>query len=483
MASRLALMWDAAMRLGPRPVVLAAWGKGPGRWLAARRLRAEQQDLLRPGQDIRPLWEAARWTDLPAEPRAAAEAWMAAHPPFSGPHWQCGQEAALRLLQLALRLAPPLPDWARPIITAHLRRIQANPAYALAQDNNHPVSEAAGLLAGALLLGDPALARRASIRLDRVTARLVAADGSFAQPSPCYHRLMLDVLTAAELLRRRWGGPPAAPGTLGRAAAATRWLAWVACPQTGALPRIGHQDDSAFDGSADARGSIARAAALFGDPGPAPDRWEGGWLRGWQAAGARVLLRRGPLRFRPAHADLLHLELWDGAAPLLRDAGSGAYNPPPESRWWLSYFWSTAAHNTVAFDGEDQMPRLSTFLHAHWPRCGTTADGGADWLEDARGRRHLRQVEAAGRRWLVIDRLSGPYREAALYWHLAPADWRLLPDGVESGRARLRIAGEGEMTVSLEQGWHSPRYGVVEPSPVLVARGRVGGFVTRVELP
>jgi len=460
---RIYLIADAAWRLGPRPVALALWGKGPGRWWAAHRLGAPQRDTL--GEtDVRPIWEEARWTTLPDDPQAAVLAWMAANPPFGGVHWQCGQEASLRVLQLARRLVPPLPDWARPVLQAHGRRIAANPAYALAQDNNHPISEAAGRLACALLLGGNAAA--ASRRLDRVVQRLVSADGAFAQPSPAYHRLMVDVLVAVEALRVGWGGPPS--GYAARAAAAVRVLRRMAV-----MPRIGHQDGSAFDGQL--APDLDRAEASFGrladDAGP----WAAGWLRGWRAAGAQGFLRVGA-PFRPAQADFLHFDLWDAGVNLLRDAGTGAYNPAPADRWWLEYFWSTAAHNTVEFDGEDQMPRAGRFLHARWPQWGRDADG--DWVRDWRGRRHARAVEARGREWRVVDRLAGPFREAVLRWRLAPGQWRLTDDGVQGPLARITVAGGA---VTLEEGWESLAYGQVSRCPVLVARGV--GFETVVRLP
>ena len=481
LTERMQCLADAAWRLGPRAVALSLWGKGPGAWWAGRILDARPTDPLA-GSDIRPLWEAHRWAGLPAEPEAFCTAWMAAHPPFAGPLWACGQEAALRALHLALALPAPLPPvWAVPILHAHARRIAANPAYAMAQDNNHPMSEAAGLLACGLLLGRSALARLGAARLERHAARLIATDGSFAQPSPAYHRLMLEVLVAVETLRRRWSGPPASPRLLARAGAATLWLRRLTCPQTGALPRIGHQDGAAFFATAeDARPGLAMAEALFG-AAPPEAKWQSMGFRGWSAAGARAVLRTGPLHFRPAHADLLHLDLWDGPLNLLRDGGTGAYNPSPENAWWLDYFWSVRSHNTVQFDADEPMLRVSRFLHAQWP--ATAGDAQADWLRDAQGRCHRRAVRAEGREWQVRDWLQGRYAQAILRWRLAPMPWRLLADGAESEAARITITADTALAVTLEQGWESLAYGEVSPCPVLVARGPARYFETLVRLP
>lgn len=503
-ARPLLLVLDAAWRLGPRAAALAQAGKGaPARWWLARRLPGARPDPLS-GADIRPLWEAHRWHgiwDLP-DPSGFARNWLRAHPPFAGPLWACGQEAAIRALHLLLACAlrgDAVPaDALRPL----LRRAGANPLYSAAQDNNHPVTEAAALWAGGLALGDRALAARGRRRLARAVRRLVSAQGAFSQPSPAYHRLLLDTAAAACWLAARHGDALPAPAR-DRLAAATRLLRDLCCPDTGALPRIGHQDGSAVAdlagaGPDDARPSLERAARLFcgasagwpGDAGcarlglPVPtttlaprDALAAGPWWASRAGKWRAVLRVGPLRFRPNHADLLHLELRDGAEPVLRDAGTGSYNPA--ERWWIPYFQGTAAHNTAQFDGEDQMPRLGPFLFARWPDAGKLPGGG--WVRDAKGRLHERRValDAAGA--LVEDRLSGPFREAALRWRLPPGPWRLTADGAEGPRHRLRAAAARPLGIALERGWHSPAYGVVEPCDVLVLRlARPGAVLTRV---
>lgn len=404
---------DAAWRLGPRAVGFAVLGRGPWArlWLHWQLREGARPDARHPmaGEDLRPLWEANRWAELPrlalsgrgAEITPWVERWFAAHPPYQGPLWLCGQEAALRALHLALACTlsgqPPPPRVMRELA----RRIGANPAYAWAQDNNHPVSEAAGLLVCGLALGDSRLAARGARRLDASIARLVAEDGSFAQASPAYHRLLLDVMAVTQWLRG--AAIPPATLTLRRMAAATRWLHRLACPVSGLLPRMGHQDGSHFAdltgaGPDDARDSLERAARVFcgasagwpGDAGcvalrlalpeavlrPESD-WRGEGLLGRGFGPFRAILRTGPLRFRPGHADLLHLDLWRGSVNLLRDGGTGAYNPV--RRDWLAYFQGGAAHNTLQFDGDDQMPRLGPFLFHHWPKTGfcPKAAGGA----------------------------------------------------------------------------------------------------------
>lgn len=578
MTHRLALLLDAALRLGPRPVLLAGWQRSPpARWLVRHRLAAAAAptgawwpagpaapapaglpgahvaallaaaaragpadwhgpfpasvaaaglDLFGAG-DIRPVWERNRWAELPllaqaqrlapaaghaARAAALLGAWSAANPGFRGPNWACGQEAALRALHLALALAllgAPPPAGARALLALHARRILAAPGYAAAQDNNHPISEAAGLLTIGLALGEPPLARRGAGRLNCHLRRLVGEDGAFAQLSTGYLRLLLDVVAVASWLARRQAAPSLDAPALRRLAAATALLGRLVEPGTGATPRLGHQDGSAFAdlalaGPEDARPSLARASRLFcghaggiaAEPGcawlgldpvdggfHATLRWRAEGLEGWSAAGARALLRVGPLRFRPGHADLLHLDLWDGPRNLLRDGGTGAYNPGPGREWWLAALAGGAGHNIIQFDDEEPMPRLSRFLFARWPAAGPLPEGG--WRQDWRGMRHERRVAVAGRAWRVEDRVAGPFRSLTLRWRLAPGPWQLTAEGAASPMARLTLAADAPLALTLEAGWESLAYGTVSPLPVLVARcaAPVSRLTTLVSLP
>jgi len=527
--SRFLLMADVASRLGPQPVMLAAWARSPtAAWLAGQRLArwadpgatvaapglhgpfdpnadALRLDLFTPG-DIRPVWERNRWAELPrfalahrAAPDAGHELaaarflaeWRAANPAYRGPNWACGQEAALRVLHLALAAAlfdAKLPG-AEIALRQHGQRIAATASYALAQDNNHPISEAAGLLICGLLLRDARWVRTGQARLERSLVRLIAPCGAFAQFSMGYHRLLLDVVSVTEWLRRRHGGPPLGAVAAERLAAATAWLDGLTDPASGATPRLGHQDGSCFAdlaeaGPADARASVARATWLFGARARAPGAkvtTEGG--RVWRSGAAWALLRTGPLRFRPGQADLLHLDLWDGPRNVLRDGGTGAYNPPPGHGWWHTHFTSTAAHNTIAFDDRDQMPRVGRFLFARWPTTGALPDGA--WLRDYRRCRQARHVRVDGRRWIVEDVLEGPFRQAVLRWRLCPDAWVATAAGVTGAAARIAVTADAPIRVALESGWESPEYGVVVPCPVLVARADapVSRIVTTIDLP
>ncbi|MCA3389837.1 MAG: heparinase II/III-family protein [Roseomonas sp.] len=554
---------DAAWRLGPRPVALFAWHRlRLGLGLAHRALpdlpaprgpflpdtealaspkrdwhgpfspEAHALDVLaRPGGDIRTLWETHRLAPLLSLIQAAtrdpaadhlnqAEAlladWANGNPPFRGPGWACAQEAALRAMGISLALAllgadRRLSPGARDLLGLHARRIRATRAYGAAQDNNHPISEAAGLFVCGLLLGRVRDQRAGARGLSFSVARLVSPCGAFAQASPAYHRLMLDVLAIAEWFRRRHGAPSFAAPFAARAAAATRWLGRVMAPN-GALPRIGPCDDSAFAdlsglGAGDARASLERASRLFlgasaglpDDPGcralglaatqslpsKSPGHWRSaGWFGLAGAGGARGVLRTGvPLRFRPGQADLLHFDLWDGNENLLRDGGSGAYLPPPGFDWWQRMLAGGAGHNLITFDDAEPMPRLGPFLFGRWPRCRAIPDGAK--TRDWRGNRHARRIECRGRLWRVEDQIGGGFRRLALRWRLCPGDWQRIADGVESTKARITLSADAPFSLELTRGWESPAYGRVEPVPVLEFRANrpIRRIFTEIALP
>jgi hypothetical protein len=196
----------------------------------------------------------------------------------------------------------------------------------------------------------------------------------------------------------------------------------------------------------------------------------------------QAVLRAGPLRFRPGQADVLHLDVRVDGLPLLPDAGSPTYNPPRGAPW-AGYFEATRAHNAVAFDEEgpwhgDQMPRVGRFLLARWPKVAALPDGAV--LTDRRGNRHARRVAREGRRLVVVDELSGPFRHAVLRWRLGgDGPWRLSAEGAEGPGVVLSVSADRPVALVLATGWESPAQGVVRPVPVLEARFGAGACRVR----
>lgn len=483
------------------------------------------------GGDVKGYWESSRfdgllilslgWLCSGQRPmRDGIERWLAdwcaANPANAGLQWKCGQETGLRLMHTVL-VADLLARWAGvnpapallEFVRQHADRIAPTMLYAVAQDNNHGTSEAAALYIGGLFLQRHGAGtiqqvgrRHAALGrhwLDERIGRLVMPDGSFSQHSLTYHRVMLDTLSMAETVRRAQGEPAFAATTQARARAATQWLAAFTDPHSGDGPNLGANDGArlfVLDDSAyrDFRPSLRWAAALFLDQAPAgPDErlaWLGVSMPAPTATGASpvlwpdggyarlacgpawALVRLPRFRFRPSHADVLHLDLWVRGMNYLRDGGSFSYNTEPR---WLDYFGGTASHNTVQFDARDQMPRLSRFLFGAWPGSrnlawdAATGELSVDY-RDYRGARHHRRVQMSLGRCLVIDEVAGFDHQAVLRWRLAPSAAGGRLDGQVWQDAHLRISVSSSKPIArlaCVEGWESRHYNERSPLPVL----------------
>ena len=471
--------------------------------------------------DIKNVWEASRfeWVVTLACAYAVSgdeqylqilnrwlKDWTDANPVNLGPNWKCGQEVSFRVINL-IQAALVLDQWDHPgtdlkeFIGHHLERIHGNIHYALAQDNNHGTSEAAALFMGGCWLaraGHPSamhLEHAGRRWLENRVRRLISADGSFSQYSVNYHRLVVDTLCLAELWRRRMGSKEFTPVFYSRAEAAVRWLDAMVDPDSGDAPNLGANDGARLlqrsgAGYRDFRPSVQFATALFlgrraysskgewNEPlwwfGEMPRKsevnfhksrvFDDGGFAVLRRGSAKVVLRYPRFRFRPSHADALHLDLWVAGDNLLRDGGSFSY---AAEKHWMDYFSGTASHNTVQFDGRDQMPRLGRFLFGDWlktlelkPLSETRKDVsfGASY-RDRQNCFHRRFVRLEDSKFDVQDEISGFRRKAVLRWRLMPGPWRKEGDCLSDGRHRLKVSSTvAPVRSALVQGWESRYY-------------------------
>ena len=528
---------------------------------APERHWSEIPDFVRPGRDIKAIWELSRFdwaltlarqardqgSEAPvARLNALIRDWQQHNPPFLGPNWKCGQETTIRMLQTLLAAslldqdgvgAADEPSEAlKAFVEIHTKRVAATIQYALAQDNNHSVSEATGLyIAGAWLGRHDEAARRPRTwhergrnQLERLAARLFAEDGSFSQYSITYHRFVIDMLAQAEWWRKRLDLPEFSEIFHARVSAGVRWLHDMTDPVTGDGPNVGSNDGARLFVLSDTdyrdfRPSVQLAMKLFEDQVPYPEgdhdqqlvslgltpgprrplerssrvMADGGFVLmipplpptrgdvdlapvpGGSAPreGGRpstwALVRFPSFAFRPAHADALHLDLWVDGVNLLRDSGSFSYNPEPDAAPDLR---ATSAHNTIEFDGRDQMPRLGRFLFGSWlqpSEVGELAleDGWLSWsgaYEDGEGCRHRRTVSTDGATWRIVDEIEGQKKEAMLRWRLAPGDWVLDGETLHGALATISIKAEQPPeAIRLVDGKESRYYLDLQTIPVL----------------
>lgn len=503
--------------------------------------------------DIKTVWEPSRLDWILALAQRAAlgdaedagarlEAWLAdwacENSPYFGANWKCGQEASIRVMHLAAAAVILGQDGSPPgkglgdLLRIHLRRIAPTMGYAIGQANNHGTSEAVALFVGGSWLGGAegrGWARTGRRWLEDRARVLIAPDGSFSQYSVTYHRLMLDSYALAEVWRRCRNLPAFSTRLGARLSAATDWLEQMTDPATGDAPNLGANDGAqilALSGCAyrDFRPSVQLASALFrGDrtydagpwdqqalwldvdlpapraPAPASRSLDDGGLHVLRRGRAVAYLRYPRFRFRPAQADALHLDLWVDGVNLLPDAGTYSYNVSAED---TAYFNGTRAHNTVEFDGRDQMPRLGRFLFGDWlrardvlrvdpPGAGPAATGplvAAAGYRDHLGASHHRRISLGAGLLRVEDRVAGFGERAVLRWRLAPGDWTLTDDGVQ-GRAEGAAPGTLPVRLSvaacvpirrmtLTRGFRSLYYLEKSPLPVLEVELGQGGKVT-----
>ena len=478
--------------------------------------------------DIKTVWEPSRmqWAvDLARAYRMDAspahldqlcrwlDDWTERHPPFDGPNWMCGQETALRLMHVLLALeligdaiepTASLKTW----ITRHLERIAQAHHYAVGQCNNHWTSEAAGLFLGAAWLsqhGDVSSRVRRWLRrgrrsLERAVRIMVLPDGTFAQYSTNYHRVLVDTLSVTELLRRRYGAAAFSSEFSQAARRAVAWLREMTSVDSGLAPNFGANDGAylfrlddlpigdmrpsvqlgscVFNGRrVFASGPWDERARLMGvlqdygrqpdtDPEAGPVLFEHGGFASMPLAGTaklRAYVRFPRYRFRPAQSDALHVDIWHGGQNVFGDAGSFTYATELET---MLAFAGPAGHNTVQFDGREQMPRIGRFLYARWLRSRDVAmeirDGETvSWrgrYRDHLGAQHERCVTGERDRLIVEDRFHGHSERAVLRWR-TPYDVVAPNEGLFLiGNLRLCVDGDTLPSHRLVPGWTSPAY-------------------------
>lgn len=460
--------------------------------------------------DIKDVWEPSRFAcaywfvrahamtgdeKYPAAFWELFESWRRANPPNMGPNWKCGQETALRTMAWCFALCGfwrakattpgRVVDMAK-MIAVQADRIAGNIAYAISQKNNHALSEAVGLLTAGLLFPEFRAARRwESIGrrvLEREVPRQVYDDGSFVQHSMNYHRVMLhDCLWAVRLAELN--GRPLSPQLRERIGKAGEFLFEMLDLESGRVPNYGANDGAlilplAACDYVDYRPTVQAARYMAAcrrslPPGPWDEMLV--WLHGKEAASAPIsiekprsrrldpggyytlrsgrswcMVRCHAYRDRPAHVDMLHLDLWHDGVNVLGDTGTYKYFTPDRPR--LERFLpDISAHNTVEIDGVGPLSRISRFLWMPWPKARCLDHRDRFWQGEhyAYNRYpwhvvHRRIVELTdGEQWQITDEILGDgTHDVVLRWHLAEGECRLL-NRAATARERSQCPSHG----------------------------------------
>ncbi len=403
----------------------------------------------------------------------------------SPPDFDAAEVTARRVLNwiYAWQRLPELSDTVADALVGSLGEQARHIRATLAPERNHRTLELYALLIVALALPelDGGLLEFAVTELHRNLLTDFRPDGVHREASTHYHVIALRSFVGARENCRRYGVElPAGFDT--RLSAACDFARDCMRPD-GTLPALSDAD------SGDYRGLLALAGRLLGRadllaPRAASHPDGGYWM---QRSGERYLIFDcGPLGDGGhGHYDLLSVEAWAGARPLVMDPGRLTYAEPLR-RW----FRGTAAHNTVCVDGFDQTPyargrsgrapALGRFLGRR--RVGQLDVLAGEARSPVYDAVHRRRVVFTGAYWLVEDRLTAdtPHRYD-LRWHLGPEAWGLartvVGGGVVAPSVTLVVRGAEP---ALEDGWISPRYGERLPAPVVtaVAHGTEATFVT-----
>lgn len=376
--------------------------------------------------DIKILWEPSRFdwlTDLARAYRVSGEEkyleainqwledWSQHNPKNQGPNWKCGQETSIRLMKL-ITTAQLLEQYTtatkalKYLIFDHLERIAGNINYAIAQDNNHGTSEAAGLYIGAtwLLNQKNKDVSNSKLRkwkkngrkyLENRILKLIASQGTFAQKSVTYHRVVVDTMSWVLIAMERLNESKFSDTINHRLEKLGEWQHKMIASSNGDVPNIGSNDGAMFDtlhncDYRDFRPStqlffgVLKKQRLFaeGDYDEAlfwryPKQYSSFNLLKIKQTPIEILDRQFliishkttkiyfilPLgNFRPSSSDAFHLDLWHNGNNLLCDSGTYSYNAGEVT----DKFKSITAHNSVQVNSQEPMPKISRFLYGNW---------------------------------------------------------------------------------------------------------------------
>lgn len=188
-----------------------------------------------------------------------------------------------------------------------------------------------------------------------------------------------------------------------------------------------------------------------------------------------------------AHNDVLSFELSAGRTAFLIDAGTYLYTG---SEKWRNAFRSTAWHNTVVVDGEEQnrifparLFELGEDARVTVREWKSNADedvfdaqhSGYERLPQPVTHRRSLVLDKRGKLWRLTDRLTGTGRHVLSFvFHFAPdcratiqPDRSIVAHGAESSLHLIPL-GALQLEVKLEERWVSRRFGTKTPSHAAV---------------
>ena len=454
-------------------------------------------------QDIKFIWEPARfgWAYtlcraylLTQDERYPEIFWkytlqfIENNPVNRGPNWASGQEIALRLIAMIIAgvvfqdSPASTAEREKILVTSlyhHAVRLPKTLIYARAQNNNHLVTEAAGIFTAGVFFNNEQWKATGWSWLETALRQQIDSRGTYIQHSTNYHRLMLQAVlwvhALASSVKLEFS-----PHIKDRLASAVKWLIAYMDPVSGRAANLGHNDGSLIMplsscGYSDYR-PVAQAAsvAFLNQPCLPPGPWQEycAWLGIVPVSqpGVRdelenlhqpnilrvgskqtwAILRAEKYTDRPAHADQLHVDLWWDGENIAMDPGTYRYTAP---RPWMNGLAGTRFHNTIEINDQDQMRRAGRFLWLNWAAASPLASPPSDdkcLSAEHNGYRKLGVVHQrtichlSPLSWTITDRIYSASRlpntcKIGLHWLLPNWDWNLEGDRLSLKKGRKQI--------------------------------------------
>ena len=473
--------------------------------------------------------------------------WLDDNPCLVGVNWTCAMEVSIRIVNIVWGLAFVegtsfvTAEFKRRVLLSiwqHGQYLVRHLEYSIRPDgnisnHNHYLSDIVGLVYLGLLFPEFKAAetwRRIGVKgLVEEVERQVHADGVDYESSISYHRLVVELFTSAALLCRL--NSVELPQRFWQRLEKMYVFSLYATRPDGKAPQIGDADDGRLHilseygrwDRTDHRYLLSIGAALFSRPDmkavAGTFSEEAYWLLGSEGArrfdalensapalASKAFQDAGFYVMRSArnyviaccnpvgtagtgnhkHNDLLSFELFIGGRAFIVDPGTYVYTADPK---WRNRFRSTAFHNTVVIDGQEQnrfkqntvfslVAEAKPIIHG-W--CST---GERDWLDaEHTGYRRLPRP-VSHRRIFCFDKRANTL-EVTDILHGAgehTAEWYFHYDhGLEierksdslvlahSGEVTLEmiITSRNPLTISIQEGWVSRRYGEKLPAKIL----------------
>ena len=490
-------------------------------------------------KDLKNIWELSRWNWSTIIARAWhitgnesyinnlnnwMKDWCKNNPVNYGLNWICGQEASIRLINTLItwkivneNQINKKTSYIQEFIISHLERISKTILYAESQDNNHWVSEASALFIGGIWLErftnkkhkGKFYERKGRIHLERSIRRLIMEDGTFSQYSVNYHRFLIDTITQVEWWRKWLKKDKFSRNFYHKSRSACLWLTKFVNTKTGQCPNIGGNDGcfcyqlhnleySNFKPSIQLSFLVFFNKFIYPDgPWDEPLYWlgikknnysqmklienkfellkDGGFFVVKKDPSFLAILRLPIYKFRPSQADPMHLDLSIDGLNLLKDGGTFSYSNKSEH---LGYFSGIESHNSIQFDEQQPMFKISRFLWGNWLH-GTFKK--AEIIKNTsqiyiateykfKNGYHKREIKFNEEltKIHVYDYISDFKRKAKIRWRLLPTKWELNDLILRSKYLELSFLSDRKIkSIKLLKGFESINYNKLSEVPVL----------------